>query len=104
LNSTRTTQLYPLSLHDALPIFTDREVGRLLRQLRETGLLDKALLVATADHGFAWEVGVKDRRKVTPGNVDEIAPQPLFIKAPGQDRKSTRLNSSHEWISYAVFC
>src|SRR5207247_2851005 len=23
---------------------------------------------------------------------------------PGQDRKSTRLNSSHEWISYAVFC
>src|SRR5207247_8128399 len=22
----------------------------------------------------------------------------------GQDRKSTRLNSSHEWISYAVFC
>src|SRR5438105_9024237 len=24
--------------------------------------------------------------------------------APGEDRKSTRLNSSHEWISYAVFC
>src|SRR5207247_2478317 len=27
-----------------------------------------------------------------------------FKDRPGQDRKSTRLNSSHEWISYAVFC
>src|SRR5207247_11261786 len=26
------------------------------------------------------------------------------FRADGQDRKSTRLNSSHEWISYAVFC
>jgi hypothetical protein len=64
--------------------FTDRELGLLLRRLRSTGMLDKALVVVTADHGYAWEVGVKDRRKVTPGNVDEIAPQPLFIKAPGQ--------------------
>src|SRR5438105_11538503 len=26
------------------------------------------------------------------------------IQAESRDRKSTRLNSSHEWISYAVFC
>src|SRR6266536_4533928 len=26
------------------------------------------------------------------------------VLPPSQDRKSTRLNSSHEWISYAVFC
>src|SRR5438105_14936805 len=30
---------------------------------------------------------------------------PLAVTAPrSKDRKSTRLNSSHEWISYAVFC
>src|SRR5207247_6781728 len=28
----------------------------------------------------------------------------LTAELPGEDRKSTRLNSSHEWISYAVFC
>src|SRR5207247_7891806 len=27
-----------------------------------------------------------------------------FLRAERADRKSTRLNSSHEWISYAVFC
>src|SRR5207247_3428188 len=29
---------------------------------------------------------------------------PWMAIFPGLDRKSTRLNSSHEWISYAVFC
>src|SRR5207247_9167607 len=29
---------------------------------------------------------------------------PLGLQLIGRDRKSTRLNSSHEWISYAVFC
>src|SRR5438105_11059819 len=28
----------------------------------------------------------------------------LDVQGPRRDRKSTRLNSSHEWISYAVFC
>src|SRR2546428_5088028 len=28
----------------------------------------------------------------------------LFVSVPGKDRKSTRLNSSHDQISYAVFC
>src|SRR6266536_4250123 len=28
----------------------------------------------------------------------------LYLSLPQGDRKSTRLNSSHEWISYAVFC
>jgi hypothetical protein len=66
--------------------FTDRELGRLLDHLQRTRMLDRSLLVVTADHGFAWEVGVKDRRKVTGSNVDEIGPQPLFIKKPGQRR------------------
>ena len=49
-------------------------------------MLDRAMVVVTADHGFSWEVGVKDRRKLTQSNIDEIGPQPLFIKAPGQRR------------------
>jgi sulfatase-like protein len=66
--------------------FTDRELGMLLDQLQRTKMLDRAMVVVTADHGFSWEVGVKDRRKVTRSNVDEIGPQPLFIKAPRQRR------------------
>src|SRR5438105_11498145 len=31
-------------------------------------------------------------------------PAQLLAGAESEDRKSTRLNSSHEWISYAVFC
>ena len=48
------------------------------------GCSTDALLVVTADHGYAFEVGVKDRRLVTDRNVDEIAPVPMFVKAPGQ--------------------
>jgi hypothetical protein len=66
--------------------FVDRQVGLLLDRLERTGLLDDALLVVTADHGYAFEVGVKDRRLVTESNVDEIAPVALFVKAPGQAR------------------
>jgi hypothetical protein len=64
--------------------FVDRQVGLVLERLRRTGLFDQALIVVTADHGIAFEVGVKDRRLVTERNVDEIAPVPMFVKAPGQ--------------------
>jgi len=64
--------------------FVDHELGKLMERLRRTGLLERALLVVTADHGYAFEVGVKDRRRATPSNVEEIAPVPLFIKAPHQ--------------------
>src|SRR5256885_10319488 len=63
-NDTATTEIYTLSLHDALPIFR-----------------------ALAD-GHVWRHG---RRGV-----------PAIDRA--KDRKSTRLNSSHLVISYAVFC
>ena len=49
-----------------------------------TGLLERALLVVTADHGYSFRVGVKSRRLISDGNVEEIAPVPLFVKAPGQ--------------------
>ena len=64
--------------------FTDRLVGQLLARLRRTGLLERALIVVTADHGYAYEIGVPSRRFLRDYNVEEIAPVPLFIKAPGQ--------------------
>jgi sulfatase-like protein len=66
--------------------FVDREIGRLLDRLEETGTLDETLLVVTADHGYAFELGVPDRRKVNEHNVDEIAPVAMFVKGPGQKR------------------
>ena len=72
--------------------FTDRLLGRLIARLRATGLWDRALVVVVADHGVSFRVGQEDGRKVTPENVEDIAPVPLFIKTPGQraGRVSTR--------------
>src|SRR5438105_11508212 len=59
---------------------------------------------------------VVDRRTDDVGEDDDEHPQDFvsgaaFLRSrddehpdPEKDRKSTRLNSSHEWISYAVFC
>src|SRR5438105_10421563 len=45
-------------------------------------------------------VGLADRNH----RPDRLLPIARARKRAGADRKSTRLNSSHEWISYAVFC
>src|SRR5438445_8198575 len=74
-----TTEIYTLSLHDALPIF-DRP-SRVLR-------------------GDLVEVDEPDRAALHRAAVDHAAP----VGEQRQDRKSTRLNSSHANISYAVFC
>src|SRR2546422_3652131 len=69
-NDTATTEIYTLSLHDALPIYPHVTVAR------ETALGAEDLDVA-------------------------------HVREPHEarkDRKSTRLNSSHGYISYAVFC
>src|SRR3712207_7213190 len=76
-NDTATTEIYTLSLHDALPIYGG---GR-----RQTLAGDRAALGPRAR-----AVGRADRQTRS-GGADE-------------DRKSTRLNSSHAHISYAVFC
>src|SRR3712207_7401359 len=70
-NDTATTEIYTLSLHDALPIL-DLFAPAHAREL----------LV----HQHPQDLGLRDERHVR------------------QDRKSTRLNSSHANISYAVFC
>src|SRR5206468_10540948 len=79
-NATATTAIYTLSLHDALPIFD--EPGRRAERLRRRGR--RGLLRAAA-------AGAQQQRK------HERCEH-------RSDRKSTRLNSSHDQISYAVFC
>jgi hypothetical protein len=64
--------------------YVDSVVKRLLSRLKATGMDDDTAIVVVADHGYSWELGVPDRRAVTAGNIDEIAPVPLFISAPGQ--------------------
>src|SRR3712207_8656338 len=75
-NDTATTEIYTLSLHDALPIYP--LLGRQRVQHHEEGEPDRLV----ADH-HVQRVRTGGRRR---------------------DRKSTRLNSSHANISYAVFC
>ncbi|MBN8866146.1 MAG: sulfatase-like hydrolase/transferase [Solirubrobacterales bacterium] len=65
--------------------YTDRELGRLIRKMKSSGIWDKSLFVVTADHGGAFELK-SSRRLVNLFNAGWIAPVPLFIKYPGQER------------------
>src|SRR5687768_18545671 len=80
-NDTATTEIYTLSLHDALPIYAFVEVVPEGEKLRVFGVHLSAVLAA-------WT----EQRRM------------LELRALLRDRKSTRLNSSHGYISYAVFC
>jgi hypothetical protein len=64
--------------------YTDHLVGELLSRLRRTRQLRRALVIVTADHGYSFQVGVRSRRLLSERNVEEIAPVPFFVKAPGQ--------------------
>lgn len=64
--------------------YTDHLIGELLARLRRTGQLRRALIIVTADHGYSFQVGVRSRRLLSDRNVEEIAPVPFFVKAPGQ--------------------
>jgi Sulfatase len=65
--------------------FADRLLGTMLRRLREDHLYDRALIVATADNGESF-LHHFNRHEAVPGNVEDIAATPLFIKAPGEKR------------------
>src|SRR3712207_7387330 len=86
-NDTATTEIYTLSLHDALPIF--RPLPEFARTVLDE--LSRVPYGATTTYGaLAARTG-----------------RPRAARAVGtvmKDRKSTRLNSSHANISYAVFC
>jgi hypothetical protein len=66
--------------------FTDLQLRRLWSRLRQKGMWDEALIVVAADHGLAFELGRRERRRLRRENAAEIAPIPLLIKAPGQKR------------------
>src|SRR2546421_9342553 len=94
-NDTATTEIYTLSLHDALPI--SRKCPFLVRGERRHEPLGPFCSVPCR----------LQQRSV---EVFDLVPVPMFeigiLEHPGSasDRKSTRLNSSHDQISYAVFC
>src|SRR5205085_12015853 len=76
-SATRTAEIYALSLHDALPI---------------------------SDHAVAGEPGHAVGGRQRAGNRHAKPLEVVGGVLPRQDRKSTRLNSSHSQTSYAVFC
>src|SRR2546422_6090749 len=83
-NDTATTEIYTLSLHDALPIYARSQragPGSEIRQVRRQE---------------GRRRGGRPRR--------HRGARPRRGVRGQEDRKSTRLNSSHGYISYAVFC
>src|SRR5690348_18059160 len=76
---TAPTEIYTLSLHDALPIWASWETS--CRTLSSSCACPPSCIFIRLQNGSEMEAG-----------------------ADGLDRKSTRLNSSHPSISYAVFC
>src|SRR3712207_7808871 len=86
-NDTATTEIYTLSLHDALPIYAQSAYCSLQKGQGQD-----------VRHG---ELALQERpypcTASSPGKIKTLT---LLIR----DRKSTRLNSSHANISYAVFC
>src|SRR5207302_10124186 len=86
--------LYPLSLHDALPI-SRRRPGAPHAPARR-GAVQRARRAA--------RVPRSRRRPGREAGVRLAARSVLDVQGSGEDRKSTRLNSSHVKISYAVFC
>ena len=65
--------------------YTDRALGYMMRRLRAAGLFDKALVIVVADHGVSFR-HEQPRRLPTPGNLQDIAFVPLFVKLPHQHR------------------
>src|SRR3712207_8319009 len=89
-NDTATTEIYTLSLHDALPI-----------SLR----VQRRAHPARLPHGR--HASGAPRGRAVPAHATRLTGADRGTRAAwcaSRDRKSTRLNSSHANISYAVFC
>jgi Sulfatase len=72
--------------HALQTMFADLQLQKLWKKLKAEGMWDDALIVVAADHGVAFPLGSVQRRRLTRDTAAEIAPIPLFIKAPGQSR------------------
>src|SRR5690606_41883639 len=94
--STSLSVIYTLSLHDALPICPLDLFESDYPTLYQLNV-EKSFGTWTVLGVFNWSESASTRREL---NIKQIWPD-----ASGtEDRKSTRLNSSHVKISYAVFC
>src|SRR5207247_5652283 len=91
----------PLSLHDALPIFGPAPLTRLTDGKRPA--LAHTLHDFTATRNDALRSRAHETRLVCLCLAARIVAG-RSRRGVALDRKSTRLNSSHEWTSYAVFC
>src|SRR5206468_10000243 len=92
-----------LSLHDALPIsISEAELLALIRRVNEDptihGILVQLPLPKPMSAARIIEAIAPEK------DVDGFSPVNVGCIAISEDRKSTRLNSSHDQISYAVFC
>src|SRR5699024_12350455 len=92
-NPPATSEIYTLSLHDALPIYKVLQAaGRVIRTAGDVGsilLMDDRFLL-------------RENQVLLPEEWDSY--YEVNLHTYKTDRKSTRLNSSHVSISYAVFC
>src|SRR5207247_9081821 len=101
---TRPTSIFTLSLHDALPISLQEHTG-VHRPAKDLDIFltsetaSRALVVLT-ELGFRCEVC--DPVWLAKAYRDDYFVDFITGMRSTKDRKSTRLNSSHEWISYAV--
>src|SRR5258707_8687257 len=91
-NDTATTEIYTLSLHDALPISTHS------RTIPRPPAADPTQCACARISGSASEGATARPHRLKAGTSTMSSP------TKHTDRKSTRLNSSHANISYAVFC
>src|SRR5207245_9598913 len=97
VDSTAPAELYTLSLHDALPIWMALEEAHAAAQAGEVPV--GAILVIDDQ-----VVARASNRTITDCDPSAHAEIVRFEARATTDRKSTRLNSSHGSISYAVFC
>src|SRR5699024_12069785 len=93
--------LSPPSLHDALPIFHDYFFAKTIDKVRAGGII--AFITSNGISGGTMDKKDAHAREYMARRCDLLG----AVRLPNttfRDRKSTRLNSSHVSISYAVFC
>src|SRR5439155_23452095 len=93
-----TTLTYTLSLHDALPIF-EGEPCPAASEPAGAGFGELLLELGEASEGLPDRLGQGAVRLLGAAGSHDLPEEGVV-----EDRKSTRLNSSHVAISYAVFC
>src|SRR3712207_9580462 len=106
-NDTATTEIYTLSLHDALPICVDRHRSQPPNSTawaRFCSTRRTVLLPPSSSSSIQTSSTRADSCTSETWEIMKICPKDRLRRSRARDRKSTRLNSSHANISYAVFC